>query len=139
MPARQLSTRRLTAETVNGQVSRPWGWQVKQGLPYGWLVARRTHTAPQPMGVTGDVRAPVGQAAVLADLAPGCQATVVGLAADAPPATVRRLADLGFTAGTTVQVVRRAPLRDPVIYRVKDYDLCLRRAQATCVLVREVG
>jgi ferrous iron transport protein A len=45
----------------------------------------------------------------LAELAPGCQATVVGLAADTAPATARRLVDLGFTAGATVQVVRRAP------------------------------
>jgi ferrous iron transport protein A len=63
---------------------------------------------------------------------------VVGLTPEASPATARRLEDLGFTRGTTVEVVRRAPLRDPVIYRVKDYDLCLRRAQSGCVLAREV-
>ncbi|MEE3919556.1 hypothetical protein V2I01_18000 [Micromonospora sp. BRA006-A] len=28
-------------------------------------------------------------------------------------------------------------LRDPVVYRVKDYDLCLRRAQAAHVLIRD--
>jgi ferrous iron transport protein A len=50
-----------------------------------------------------------------------------------------RLADLGFTPGTVVRVVRRAPLRDPVLYRVKDYEVCLRRAQAACVRVAEVG
>ncbi|MEU7842676.1 FeoA family protein [Micromonospora sp. NPDC049114] len=73
----------------------------------------------------------------LADLPPGSRATIVGLADGAPPATARRLADLGFTAGTPVHVVRRAPLRDPVVYRVKDYDLCLRRAQAAHVLIRD--
>jgi hypothetical protein len=26
-----------------------------------------------------------------------------------------------------------------VIYRVKDYNLCLRRVQAACVLAREIG
>jgi ferrous iron transport protein A len=60
--------------------------------------------------------------------------TVIGVVA-AAAATVGRLADLGFTVGTVVQVVRRAPLRDPVIYRVKDYEVCLRRAQAACVQV----
>ncbi|MEV0006232.1 FeoA family protein [Micromonospora sp. NPDC050980] len=69
----------------------------------------------------------------LSDLPPGSRATIVGLADGAPPSTAHRLADLGFTAGTLVQVVRRAPLRDPVVYRVKDYDLCLRRAQAAHV------
>jgi ferrous iron transport protein A len=63
---------------------------------------------------------------------------VVGLTADAAPATARRLEDLGFTTGTVVEVVRRAPLRDPVIYRVKDYDLCLRRAQSVYVLAQEI-
>jgi ferrous iron transport protein A len=76
-------------------------------------------------------------ARTLADLPSGAQATVTCVVAPAP-ATARRLADLGFTMGTVVQVVRRAPLRDPVIYRVKDYDVCLRRAQAACVHVAVV-
>jgi ferrous iron transport protein A len=72
----------------------------------------------------------------LADLAPGVRATVTHVVAAA--AAAERLADLGFTAGTVVRVVRRAPLRDPVIYRVKDYEICLRREQAVCVRVSEV-
>jgi ferrous iron transport protein A len=64
---------------------------------------------------------------------------VLGVTPDAPPATVRRLQDLGFTVGTTVEVVRRAPLRDPVIYRVRDYDVCLRRAQAAYLLTGEIS
>ena len=76
---------------------------------------------------------------VLADLAPGSRAIVVGMTADAPAAVARRLQDLGLTGGAGVEVVRRAPLRDPVIYRIKDYELCLRRAQAACVLAREIG
>ncbi|WP_327318787.1 FeoA family protein [Streptomyces sp. NBC_01235] len=69
----------------------------------------------------------------LADLAPGARATVIGVVADGEPTVVRRLHDLGFTPGAVVEVVRRAPLRDPVLYRVKDYEVCLRRAQAACV------
>lgn len=76
---------------------------------------------------------------LLADLPRGHRATVVRVADDAHPATARRLEDLGFTGGTEVEVVRRAPLHDPVVYRVKDYELCLRRAQARCVLIREVA
>ncbi|MFB9445422.1 ferrous iron transport protein A [Dactylosporangium vinaceum] len=76
---------------------------------------------------------------MLADFAPGRRATVLGMTADAPPAVARRLEDLGLTSGTTVEVVRRAPLRDPVVYRVKDYELCLRRAQAACVLALEIA
>lgn len=75
---------------------------------------------------------------LLADLAPGASAVVVRVAVDQSPETARRLEDLGFTPGTVVQVVRRAPLKDPVVYRVKDYDVCLRRAHAACVHVMVV-
>ncbi|HET9519110.1 MAG TPA: FeoA family protein [Actinoplanes sp.] len=71
---------------------------------------------------------------MLADLPIGTRATVTRVVAPLPAAAAR-LADLGFTPGTAVQVLRRAPLRDPVIYRLKDYELCLRRAQAACVHV----
>ncbi|MFD5650558.1 ferrous iron transport protein A [Streptomyces sp. NPDC127039] len=74
----------------------------------------------------------------LADLLPGARATVARVVADAAPAVVCRLHDLGFTPGAMVEAVRRAPLRDPVLYRVKDYEVCLRRTQAVCVHIVEV-
>lgn len=74
----------------------------------------------------------------LAELPPGARAKVVRVTTADSPATARRLGDLGFTPGSVVEVVRRAPLRDPVIYRVKDYEVCLRRVQAACVQVVEV-
>ncbi|WP_432135307.1 MULTISPECIES: FeoA family protein [unclassified Streptomyces] len=73
----------------------------------------------------------------LAELEPGARATVVEVVAGGAPEVARRLGDLGFTPGTPVEVVRRAPLRDPVIYRVKDYEVCLRRAQAACIRITE--
>ena len=41
----------------------------------------------------------------------------------------RRLLDLGFVPGTTVKVLRRAPLGDPVEIEIRGYRLCLRRSQ----------
>lgn len=75
----------------------------------------------------------------LAELRPGTEAVVVRVEFAVSPATARRLADLGFTPGTRVRVERRAPLRDPVLYRLRDYAVCLRRAQAACVRVVGVG
>lgn len=75
----------------------------------------------------------------LADLAPGARARVVRVAAVGAEGTARRLAELGFTPGTVVEVVRRAPLRDPVVYRLKDYEICLRRVSAACVYTVEVS
>ncbi|HEU0189819.1 MAG TPA: FeoA family protein [Mycobacterium sp.] len=76
-------------------------------------------------------------AVTLADLAPGRQATIVGLAASANPAVARRLRELGFRPETRVDVIRRAPLGDPTIYRVQDTELCIRRREARFVEVVE--
>ena len=67
----------------------------------------------------------------LADHAPGTRVTVLGVVGG--DAAARRLQELGFTPGTEVEVVRRAPLRDPVIYRIKGYEICLRSKQAATV------
>lgn len=82
---------------------------------------------------------PLAEPRPLADLPPGARATVVEVIAAGSEATARRLGELGFTPGTVVEVVRRAPLQDPVIYRVKDYEICLRRAQAARIHTVEAG
>lgn len=74
----------------------------------------------------------------LAALDPGAHARVVGLI-DGEPALTRRLCDLGFVPGTEVEVVRRAPLGDPVIYRLRGFEICLRRAQADAIRVEVVS
>ncbi|WP_458246359.1 FeoA family protein [Streptomyces sp. MAI_2237] len=88
------------------------------------------------IGVTGTIDAAAPRS--LAELAPGARAVVAEVVADGAPLVVRRLHDLGFTPGAVVEVVRRAPLRDPVLYRVKDYEVCLRRTEAACVRVTGV-
>lgn len=71
----------------------------------------------------------------LAALSKGQRATVVGLAAPHDPAGARRLFDLGFVPGAEVQMVRRAPLADPIVFRVAGYEIALRREQARWVSV----
>lgn len=65
----------------------------------------------------------------LHELHPAVTARVTGFGA-MPIAVRRRLEDLGLEEGAEVTMVRRAPLGDPCIYRVRDYDLCLRRREA---------
>ncbi|WP_395694977.1 ferrous iron transport protein A [Nocardioides sp.] len=77
-----------------------------------------------------------GGAHRLVELPAGSTATVVGIADTAEPYVARRLADLGLTPGTAVTVVRKAPLRDPTLYRFGGTSLCLRAAQAQHVTVR---
>jgi Fe2+ transport system protein FeoA len=47
----------------------------------------------------------------------------------------RRLLDLGFVPGTTVKILRRAPLGDPIEIEIRGYRICLRRAQLTALEV----
>ena len=68
-------------------------------------------------------------ATTLADLRRGETARIVGYGA-ADPRITRRLFDLGLAPGAEVDVVRIAPLQDPVIFRVADYEIALRRREA---------
>jgi len=47
----------------------------------------------------------------------------------------RRLLEMGFCNGAVVEVVRVAPLGDPVEYRLRGYCISLRRDQAKHILV----
>ena len=42
---------------------------------------------------------------------------------------------MGFIKGETIKVLLNAPLRDPVKYKVMDYEVSLRRAEAELVEV----
>jgi len=46
-----------------------------------------------------------------------------------------RLGDLGFTPGTALRIVRRAPLGDPVEIEIRGYRLCLRLEQIDTLFV----
>jgi len=47
----------------------------------------------------------------------------------------RRIRDMGLVPGTPVWVQGRAPLRDPVAIRVRDFTLTLRNNEADHILV----
>jgi len=85
---------------------------------------------------TGTGAAPPSTHTCLSDLRLGTSARVIGLQEDtAEDPIVNRLSNLGFVPGRTVTPLRRAPLGDPVVYRVADYELCLRRQEARMVHV----
>jgi ferrous iron transport protein A len=48
----------------------------------------------------------------------------------------RRLLDMGVVVGAEVEVLRVAPLGDPVEIRIKGYDLALRRGEAENIQVQ---
>lgn len=75
----------------------------------------------------------------LADLTRGQRGRVVGYGDAVEGSAARRLFDLGLAPGVLVEMVRRAPLRDPVIYRVGDYEIALRAEQSRAILVDRVS
>ena len=85
----------------------------------------------QPMPV-GDLSATASPAeATLSSLAVGQKATVVAIRCER--STKRRLMELGVLPGTEVEVIRVAPLGDPIELRLRNYSLCVRRAEASCI------
>ena len=53
-----------------------------------------------------------------------------------PPEHRGRLLEMGLVAGTALQLVRFAPLGDPVEIKVRGYHLTLRRHEAEQILVQ---
>lgn len=66
-----------------------------------------------------------GQRAIIRDL-------------DGEAELVQRLLELGLTDGEEVEVLRFAPLGDPIEIRIRGYHLSLRRHEAESVLVENL-
>lgn len=99
------------------------------------------HNLPQALrerGVAFDVeKLDIDEAAEscsLAELPTGRVARVFGLIG-VPDFVNRRLFDLGFHKGARVEFIRRAPVGDPLIFRINGAELVLRRAEAKRILV----
>ena len=69
--------------------------------------------------------------------APGAHVRVLDVAG--PLAVRRRLLEMGLCPGVTLEVLRRAPLGDPLEVRVRGYLLSLRLDQATQVTVAAIA
>jgi DtxR family Mn-dependent transcriptional regulator len=71
----------------------------------------------------------------LAGFAPGRRVTVLGLARSCRGQERRRLLDLGFVAGTAVEVAMISPSGEPTAYRVRGTLIALHREQARLIMV----
>jgi ferrous iron transport protein A len=69
----------------------------------------------------------------LDELEAGQKACVIRVEGDA--ALRRRIMDMGLVPGTDVSLERPAPLADPIAFRVRGFELSLRRSEAAAVLV----
>lgn len=51
----------------------------------------------------------------------------------------RRIMDMGITRGQVIEVIRVAPLGDPLEITVRGYELSVRKADAQMIEVEEVA
>lgn len=73
----------------------------------------------------------------LTSVAIGQAATVAEI--KLPPAARPRLMEMGLLVGTKVELVRFAPMGDPVEIKVRGYNLTLRKHEAEQILVNLAG
>jgi len=69
----------------------------------------------------------------LDEMKPGTRCVMVDLHTDGPLG--QRLMDLGFCPGASIEVVRNAPLVDPVVLQLDGYHVSIRHDEARYVEV----
>jgi Fe2+ transport system protein FeoA/Mn-dependent DtxR family transcriptional regulator len=95
-------------------------------IPLASAAARHVSVVPTPV-----LPIPMGELPV------GRQARVVEIAGSGKHQ--RRMLDMGFVPDAEVTTLRRAPLGDPIEYRIKGTAVALRSKDADTVLVEEMG
>ncbi|MFO7998495.1 MAG: FeoB small GTPase domain-containing protein, partial [Bacteroidales bacterium] len=51
----------------------------------------------------------------------------------------RRIIEMGFVMGKSVEVIKKAPLQDPIEYNIMGYNVSLRRSEARLIEVIPIG
>ncbi len=67
-------------------------------------------------------------------LEPGSKAKVIRIKGKG--ATRKRILDMGIVPGVEIEIIKRAPLKDPVEFKVKGYNLSMRQREAGLVVVQ---
>jgi ferrous iron transport protein A len=73
----------------------------------------------------------------LTSFQPGAKVTVAEI--KVAPAQRSRLLEMGLLVGTKIELIRFAPLGDPVEIRVRGYNLTLRKQDAEQILVQLIS
>jgi ferrous iron transport protein A len=94
----------------------------------GWSAARVTPPCDAHPGASTAIAV-----RALSRLRPGERDVVCHVAGSGP--IHQRLLELGVTPGATIEVIRFAPLGDPIEVRVRGYHLSLRRREAEAIWV----
>jgi Fe2+ transport system protein FeoA len=68
-------------------------------------------------------------------LSPGERGTITRITTSALHVR-QRLLEMGMTKGTAIEIVRYAPMGDPIEVKVKGYRLSLRREEAESIIIQ---
>ena len=106
------------------------------GISYKGSAGTRP-SAPQATA-SGRLRKPILKGKPMArinlrQLQVGQRATIITV--NAKGEINQRIRDMGIIPGSSVQVVGKAPLRDPVAVRISGVTISLRNKEADCVVV----
>jgi ferrous iron transport protein A len=71
-----------------------------------------------------------------AHLLPGEKASIVKISGRAH--LRRRLLDMGVVQGAVIQMIRQAPLGDPIDIKIKGYHLSLRKSEACQITIKRL-
>ncbi len=70
----------------------------------------------------------------LSDLNVGDKARIVSIGGSG--AARRRIMDMGLVPGSRIETIRRAPMGDPIEFKVRGYMISLRKEEARQIIVR---
>ncbi|MEA3353238.1 MAG: FeoA family protein [Campylobacterota bacterium] len=70
----------------------------------------------------------------LDDLISGSKAKILAL--NTSGKLMQKLLDMGFVNGATVEIVREAPLYDPMELKIHNYNISLRKSEARLIEVK---
>ncbi len=71
------------------------------------------------------------------NITPGTSAVITGITGD--PMIKRRLMEMGVIPGSTLRLIRWAPLGDPAECQIRGYKLSIRRSEAAMITVAPEG
>ena len=80
----------------------------------------------------------VGEKCVLSDLVVGQKAKILKLN-ETNKVIRRHLLDMGITRNTIVRIKKIAPMGDPIDLELRDYELCICKADLSKIEVEVVG
>jgi ferrous iron transport protein A len=66
-------------------------------------------------------------------LEPGKKAVIISISSSS--AARKRIAEMGLSRGTRVEMIRRAPMNDPIEFLVRGYNISLRNSEASSIVI----